>query len=212
MQCPHCQNAVSPSETFCSHCGGPVAQFGSKQLRFTPLVPGQPQTRDKAPLFVHAITLLVILGGAAVIYFKFGHIFQKDTVTITRPAAPVATVTTSTAAPPIAPAAQPTPATPPAPDSPVRVGGNIRTPTKVRDVKPVYPPGAQRAGVQGVVIIEATLGPDGGVKTARILRSIPLLDQAALDAVRQWQYTPTLVNGVPAPVVMTVTVQFTLGR
>ena len=53
-------------------------------------------------------------------------------------------------------------------------------------------------------------GPDGAVKDAKVLRSIPLLDQAALDAVRQWVFTPTLLNGVPVPVIMTVTVQFTL--
>jgi protein TonB len=92
----------------------------------------------------------------------------------------------------------------------VRVGGNIKTPTKTRDVKPVYPPIAQSARVQGVVIIEATIGPDGRVKDAKVLRSIPLLDQAALDAVKQWQFTPTLLNGVPVPVIMTVTVNFTL--
>jgi len=64
--------------------------------------------------------------------------------------------------------------------------------------------------VQGIVIIEATIGPNGSVQDARVLRSIPLLDQSALDAVRQWQYTPTLLNGVAVPVIMTVTVQFTL--
>jgi protein TonB len=92
----------------------------------------------------------------------------------------------------------------------VRVGGNIKTPTKVKDVKPQYPPIAQSARVQGVVIIEATIGADGSVQNARVLRSIPLLDQSALDAVKQWQFTPTLLNGVPVPVIMTVTVQFTL--
>ena len=55
-----------------------------------------------------------------------------------------------------------------------------------------------------------TIGPNGKVQNARVLRSIPLLDQAALDAVKQWEYTPTLLNGVPVPVIMTVTVQFTL--
>jgi protein TonB len=63
-----------------------------------------------------------------------------------------------------------------------------------------------------MVIIEATIAADGHVMNARILRSLPLLDQAALEAVRQWQYTPTLLNGVPVPVVMTVTVTFTLSR
>jgi protein TonB len=60
------------------------------------------------------------------------------------------------------------------------------------------------------VIIEATIGPSGKVADAKVLRSIPLLDNAALDAVRQWVFTPTLLNGVPVPVIMTVTVQFTL--
>jgi protein TonB len=92
----------------------------------------------------------------------------------------------------------------------VRVGGNIRAPQKTRHVNPTYPPIAQSARVQGIVIIEATIGPNGRVQEAKVLRSIPLLDQSALDAVRQWEFTPTLLNGVPVPVIMTVTVQFTL--
>ena len=74
---------------------------------------------------------------------------------------------------------------------PVRVGGNIRAPTKIKDVKPVYPPDAQSARVQGVVIIEAIIDEDGSVANARILRSIPMLDSAALSAVSQWKFTPT---------------------
>jgi protein TonB len=92
----------------------------------------------------------------------------------------------------------------------VRVGGNIKAPTKIRDVRPEYPDIAQQARVRGVVIIEALIGGDGTVQDARVLRSIPLLDQAALDAVLQWQFTPTLLNGQPVPVIMTVTVNFTL--
>jgi len=57
-------------------------------------------------------------------------------------------------------------------------------------------------------IVEATIGADGKVIDAKVLRSVPLLDQAALDAVRQWEYAPTLLNGVPVPVVMTVTINF----
>ncbi len=91
----------------------------------------------------------------------------------------------------------------------VRVGGQIRTPTKIKDVKPVYPAIAQAARVAGVVVIEAMIGPDGKVLEANVVRSVPLLDQAALDAVRQWEYTPTLLNGVPVPIVMTVTINFT---
>ena len=104
------------------------------------------------------------------------------------------------------------PPPPPARHDPVRVGGAIRQPQKVREVAPVYPAIAQAARVQGIVIVEATIGADGHVVNARVLRSVPLLDEAALDAVRQWQYTPTLLNGVPVPVIMTVTVQFTLSK
>ena len=81
---------------------------------------------------------------------------------------------------------------------------------KTKDVRPVYPSIAQSARVQGVVIIEATIGPNGTVTDAKVLRSIPLLDAAALDAVRQWVFTPTTLNGQPVPVIMTVTVNFTL--
>ena len=64
--------------------------------------------------------------------------------------------------------------------------------------------------MQGVVILEATIGPTGTVTDVNVLRSVPLLDEAAVAAVRQWQYTPTLLNGVPVPVIMTVTVNFSL--
>lgn len=92
--------------------------------------------------------------------------------------------------------------------APVRVGSGIRTPIKVRDVKPVYPPDAQAARVSGIVIAEITVGTDGTVTDARVLRGNPLLNDAALEAVKQWQYSPTLLNGVPVPIIMTVTVQF----
>jgi protein TonB len=104
------------------------------------------------------------------------------------------------------------PPPPPVEQKPLRVGGTIRRPQKIRDVAPAYPAIAQSARIQGIVIIEATIGADGQVVNAQILRSVPLLDEAALDAVRQWQYTPTLLNGVPVPVIMTVTVQFTLSK
>ena len=109
-------------------------------------------------------------------------------------------------------AAPPVVVAPPKPQEPVIVGGTIRRPAKVRGNDPVYPPIAQAARVQGIVIIEATLDAGGRVTNARILRSVPLLDQAALEAVHSWEYTPTLLNGVPVPVIMTVTVTFTLSR
>jgi TonB family protein len=94
--------------------------------------------------------------------------------------------------------------------APLRVGGNIPPPTKIKDANPVYPPIAQTAGVSGAVIIEAVIDTDGRVRDARVLRSIPLLDEAALDAVRQWQYTPTILEGMARPVIMTLTVNFSL--
>jgi protein TonB len=92
----------------------------------------------------------------------------------------------------------------------VRVGGDIKEPKKIRHVAPVYPDIAQSAKVQGVVILEVLVDHSGGVADARVIRSVPLLDQAALDAVMQWKFTPTLLNGNPVSVLMTVTVNFTL--
>jgi periplasmic protein TonB len=96
-------------------------------------------------------------------------------------------------------------------DVPYRPGGDIKEPRKIKHVPPIYPPIAITAKMQGVVIIEATIAKDGTVKDARVLKSVPLLDQAAIDAVRQWRFTPTLLNNVPVEVLMTVTVNFTLG-
>lgn len=94
--------------------------------------------------------------------------------------------------------------------APVRVGGSIRMPRKIVDAQPVYPAIAQSARVQGVVILEITIAADGTVQDAKVLRSIPLLDQAALDCVRQWKYEPTQLNGASVPVILTATVNFTL--
>lgn len=102
------------------------------------------------------------------------------------------------------------PPPPPPPPEPVRVGGDVSAPVKTRNVDPRYPPVAQAARVAGVVILEAVIGPDGRVTDVKILRSVPLLDDAAVEAVRQWEYTPTMLNGVPVPVIMTVTVNFQL--
>ncbi|MGH9175196.1 MAG: energy transducer TonB, partial [Vicinamibacterales bacterium] len=101
------------------------------------------------------------------------------------------------------------------PDSPladgaIRVGGGIAAPRKIRDARPVYPPEAQEAGVEGVVVAEIRIDPNGRVAGSRLLRSVAMLDQAALDAIHQWEFEPTLLNGQPTPVAMTVTVQFTL--
>jgi len=92
---------------------------------------------------------------------------------------------------------------------PLRIGGDIASPRKIEHVDPVYPAEAQAANVQGVVIIEALIDPRGNVASTKVLRSVPMLDAAAMDAVNQWRFTPTLLNGEPKSVIMTVTVNFT---
>ena len=93
---------------------------------------------------------------------------------------------------------------------PIRLSAGIKLPTRIKDVPPVYPEIARKARVQGVVILEAIIGVDGKVQHARVLRSVPLLDQSALNAVQSWEYTPTLLSDRPVPIIMTVTVQFRL--
>jgi protein TonB len=104
------------------------------------------------------------------------------------------------------------PVTAPPPPKPVRISTGIKVPVKIRDAQPVYPAIAQSARVQGIVILEAVIDERGHVSETRVLRSIPLLDDAATAAVKQWVYSPTVLNGQPIPVVMTVTVQFRLER
>jgi len=94
---------------------------------------------------------------------------------------------------------------------PLRIGGDIKEPRLLRRVEPKYPQEAMQAKLQGTVIIEATIDTAGRVVDARVLRAVaPILEEAALAAVRQWVYEPTMVNGVPVAVMMTVTVNFAL--
>lgn len=110
----------------------------------------------------------------------------------------------------IGPPPPPRVVTPSPPPAPVRPGGNVRAPQKVHHVAPAYPAIAQSARVSGVVILEALIAEDGSVRDVKVLRSVPLLDAAATEAVRQWRFTPTLLNGVPVQVIMSVTVNFNL--
>jgi periplasmic protein TonB len=104
------------------------------------------------------------------------------------------------------------PPPPPRPTGPVRVGELLVAPKKLVDVTPVYPDIARHARVEGVVILEAVLDRDGRVSRVRVTKSSPLLDQAAVDAVRQWQYSPSTLHGQPVEVLMTITITFTLQR
>jgi periplasmic protein TonB len=98
----------------------------------------------------------------------------------------------------------------PPPPAVVRVGGNLRAPKLVHDVKPVYPELAIQARLSAVVILEAHVGTDGRVQSVRILRGAPIFDDSAIEAVKQWRYQPLLLNGVPTEFILTVTVAFNL--
>lgn len=96
------------------------------------------------------------------------------------------------------------------PPAPVRVGGGIPAPKLITRVPPAYPPLAKAAQVQGVVVLEAVIDPTGHVARVKVLHGHPLLDSAAIEAVSQWIYEPVLLQGKPIPVILTVTVRFTL--
>jgi protein TonB len=97
----------------------------------------------------------------------------------------------------------------PAPGAaPVRIHRGIKPPVRIAYVAPAYPAIAITAHVAGTVILDCTIAEDGRVVDVRVLAGHPLFTPAAVDAVRQWRYTPTLLNGVPVPVLMTVTVRF----
>jgi periplasmic protein TonB len=101
------------------------------------------------------------------------------------------------------------PPPPPAPVAPVRVGGQINTPALVHRVEPIYPEVAAAAKLAGTVILEAVVGTNGSVESVNVLRSRNvLLDKAAVAALKQWRYTPLVLNGIPTPFVLTVTFTF----
>lgn len=93
----------------------------------------------------------------------------------------------------------------------LKVGGAIRPPTKIHDVRAAYPQDAKDAGVEGVVILQVVIGTDGSVVETSTVRSLhPSLDQAAAVAVQQWRFTETLLNGELVELEMYVTINFTL--
>lgn len=107
----------------------------------------------------------------------------------------------------------PPPPAPRPPSTPIRVGGNIKPPELTRRVEPIYPNAAVQARMRGVVILEAMVTTDGRVVEVKVLRSANLLlDAAAIAAVRQWQYQPLILNGVPQPFVLTVVLTFNIAE
>jgi protein TonB len=103
------------------------------------------------------------------------------------------------------------PPPPPPPPAPIRVGGQVKEPKRVSGPNPIYPKIAQAAKVQGMVILEATITKEGNVRDIKVLRPQPMgMTDAAVEAVKNWKYSPPLLNGVPVDVIMTVTVNFAL--
>jgi periplasmic protein TonB len=106
----------------------------------------------------------------------------------------------------------PPPPPPLQPREPVRIGGNISAPELLRRVEPEYPELAVSAHVNGRVILEAVFNAQGCLESVKVLRSPHrLLERAAMDALRQWQYSPLMLNGSPSPFVLTVTFNFSIG-
>src|SRR5262249_55501560 len=123
--------------------------------------------------------------------------------------------------PPSATLAAPTPPTTPAPGESakpreigvqapqrIRQGGSVQQTMLVAQVKPIYPPDAKAARIQGIVILETLISKEGDVQSINVISGHPMLQQAAIDAVSQWKYKPTLLNGEPVEVVTTITVNF----
>jgi protein TonB len=117
------------------------------------------------------------------------------------------------------PTAAPPPPPPPKVEAPkpvtpqrIRVGGNVQAAMAIRAPKPSYPPLAKQARIQGVVRLNAVIGKDGTIQDLKAASGHPLLVPAALEAVRQWLYKPTLLNGEPVEVVTVIDVNFTLSQ
>jgi protein TonB len=102
------------------------------------------------------------------------------------------------------------PPPPPPPKEPVRVGGNVKQPKVLHIEQPAYPPGAKQARIEGVVVVEATVTAEGNVEKVKVVSGPEMLAQAAIDAVSQWKYEPTYLNGQAVPVILTAKINFSL--
>src|SRR5579864_1166703 len=111
-------------------------------------------------------------------------------------------------------AAPPPPPPPPKPQTPsrIRVGGNVQAANIIKKVVPVYPPLAQQARIQGTVRFTAIIGKDGTIQNLQLVSGHPLLVPSATQAVKQWVYKPTLLNGEPVEVITQIDVNFTLSQ
>jgi protein TonB len=96
-------------------------------------------------------------------------------------------------------------------EAPLRVGGDVKAPTVINRVEPVYPEVARKARISGIVIVECIIDKTGNVTNVQVLKPLPFgLDQAAVDAVRRWKFRPGTLNGQPVDVIFNLTVNFKL--
>jgi protein TonB len=114
--------------------------------------------------------------------------------------------------PPPPPPKKEDPPPPKPPAAPIRVGGNVQSAKLIRQPRPVYPPLARQARISGTVKFNAIIAKDGTIQNLQMVSGHPLLVQAATEAVRQWVYQPTLLNGEPVEVITTIDVNFTLSQ
>src|SRR5207237_336900 len=151
-------------------------------------------TRTKKPMtvFLSAVIQIAFLGILILIPLIYTEALPKTMM---------ATMLTAPPAPPK-----------PKPTGPVRVGGNVQAARIVNRVQPVYPPLARQTRISGTVRLHAIISKDGTIQQLEVMSGHPLLQQAALDAVRQWRYQPTLLNGEPVEVDTTIDVIFSLNQ
>jgi TonB family protein len=167
----------------------------SGRFRFAPVAPGS-YTVQASLMGFKSVQQELVLRAASnweqPITMQVGTL--QETISVSAPRMPVAGAATRAAS------------------GPVRIGGNIRVPVKLVHVSPVYPPAMRDAGIEGVVPMEALIGRDGTVTSTRVASALvhPELAKSALDAVQQWKFSATLLNGEPVEVVMTVLVRFSL--
>jgi TonB family protein len=164
------------------------------RFEFAPVQPGRYTLQAQRPGFralEQTLTLATAPDWHRAVTLQVGTLTETVTVRTQRPKAP----RRAEAAP-----------------TPIRVGGNIKPPTKLQHVNPVYPEAMRDAGVEGTVPLEALIGADGGVASVRVITAQvhPDLAQAAMAAVRQWRFSPTLLNGRAVEVVMNVSIDFQL--
>ena len=112
----------------------------------------------------------------------------------------------------VPPPPPPPPPKPKAPSGPQRIGGNVMEANLLKKIQPVYPPLAKSARVQGTVEFTATISKEGNIENLQLVRGHPLLVNAAKEAVLQWKYRPTMLNGSPVEVITDIIVNFTLSQ